>query len=339
MSFDQYRGASPHPPPVMTAAVLERPGAGAVGLREVPVPSPGPGDLLIRVRAAAVNPRDWMMVSGRYPFSWTLPRRAFVLGADVAGEVAVAGSRVRGFRPGDRVFAMQTLSGGLGAFAPWCVVRASVCARIPQVLSFEAAAGIPLAGLTALQGLGRRLAGRRILVIGASGGVGHLAVQIARAAGAEVTGVCSGRNTGFVRGLGCQHVIDYERQAFDAGNRRYYRVFDTIGRESPDRCRQVLEPDGCHVTTVPRRAALRRAVADLGLGWLPGRRPTRLVLVRSSGGHLAELALLAAEGQLECHVDRVWPLSQVDEALAASRTGRARGKLVIRIDQEYCAGY
>jgi NADPH:quinone reductase-like Zn-dependent oxidoreductase len=318
----------------MTAVVLEHPGAGAVLLREMAVPSPGPRDLLIRVRAAAVNPRDWMMVAGRYPFSRTLPRRPFVPGADVAGEVAVAGRRVSGFRPGDRVFAMQTLAGGLGAFAPWCVVRAGVCARIPENLCFETAAGIPLAGLTALQGLGRRLAGRRVLVIGASGGVGHLAVQIARAAGAEVTGVCSGRNVAFARDLGCRHVINYEMAEFDAGSRRYDRVFDTIGRESPARCRQVLMPGGVHVTTVPRRVALRRAAVDLGLGWVPRRRPTRLVLVRSSGPRLAELAALADEGRLKCHVDRTWPLSQVDDALSASRSGRTRGKLVLRIDQD-----
>ncbi len=332
MSVDQNTNPVPGLPLVMTAAVLERPGAGAVDLREVAVPSPGPHDLLIRVRAAGVNPRDWMMVSGRYPFSWTLPRRAFVLGADVAGEVAAAGSSVSGYRPGDRVFAMQTLSGGLGAFASWCVVRAGACARMPEGLTFESAAGIPLAGLTAHQGLGRRLAGRRILVIGASGGVGHLAVQIATAAGAEVTGVCSGRNTGFVRELGCRHVIDYENEAFDGDHHRYDRVFDTIGRESPARCRRILVPGGCHVTTVPRRVALRRAAVDLGLGWLPRRKPTRLVLVRSSRARLDELAGLAEEGRLRCHVERTWPLSRVADALAASRSGRARGKLVLRID-------
>ena len=318
----------------MVAAVVEGCGAGRVELRAVPVPAPGPRDLLVRVRAAGVNPRDWMMVAGNYPFRFTLPRGPFVLGADVAGEVAVAGAAVTGFRPGDRVFGMQTLAGQLGAFAPWCVVRASVCVRIPDDTSDEAAAGLPLAGLTARQGLGAGWPGRRILVIGASGGVGHFAVQIARAQGARVTGVCSGRNVAFAKALGCHRVIDYERASFEAAGERYDLVFDAVGRESPGRCRAVLAPGGIHVTTVPRREALRRAAADLLLGGLPGRRPTRLVLVRSSGRDLDGLARMVAAGRLATRVERVWPLHQVAEALAASRSGRTRGKLVLTLDPD-----
>ncbi len=328
-------GSSPGPAgETMVAAVLDGCGSGRVELRPVPVPVPGPHDVLVRVRAAGVNPRDWMMVAGIYPFRFTLPRGPFVLGADLAGEVAAAGASVRGFRPGDRVFAMQTLAGGLGAFAPWCVIKASACARIPEGMSDEAAAGMPLAGLTARQGLGPGRPGRRVLVIGASGGVGHFAVQIARAEGAWVTGVCSGRNAEFARMLGCHRVIDYERESFATGGARYDLVFDAIGREPPVRCRGVLAPGGSHVTTVPRREALRRAAADLILGRLPGRLPTRLVLVRSSGRDLSALAGMVTAGRLSTRIEKVWPLDRVAEALAASRTGRTRGKLVLRIDPE-----
>jgi NADPH:quinone reductase-like Zn-dependent oxidoreductase len=317
----------------MIAAVVAGCGAGRVELRAVPVPVPGPGEILVRVRAAGVNPRDWMMVAGNYPFRFTLPRGPFVLGADLAGEVAAVGPAVTGFEPGDRVCAMQTLRGQLGAFAPWCTVRASVCAGIPEGLSDEQAAGLPLAGLTARQALGAGRPGRRVLVIGASGGVGHFAVQIASAEGDRVTGVCSGRNMDFAKSLGCDRVIDYERESYEAGG-PYDLVFDTIGREPPGRCRAVLAPGGTHVTTVPRREALRRAAADLLLGRLPGRLPTRLVLVRSSGSDLADLVGMAATGRLVTRVDRVWPLRQVAEALAASRAGRTRGKLVLRTDPE-----
>jgi NADPH:quinone reductase-like Zn-dependent oxidoreductase len=147
-----------------------------------------------------------------------------------------------------------------------------------------------------------------------------------------VTGVCSGRNLEFAASLGCERVIDYEREFFDTGGGRYDLVFDAIGRESPGRCRAVLAPGGRHVTTVPRREALRRAAADLFLGRVPGRLPTRLVLVRSSGRDLNDLARMAAAGRLATRVEKVWPLEAVTDALAASRAGRTRGKLVLRMD-------
>jgi NADPH:quinone reductase-like Zn-dependent oxidoreductase len=146
-----------------------------------------------------------------------------------------------------------------------------------------------------------------------------------------VTGVCSERNVEFVRRLGCREVVNYERERFADTDERYRVVLDAAGRESPAVCRRVLAADGRHVTTVPRREALRRAAADLLLGSLPGRRPTRLVLVRSRGRDLQQIADLAEAGRLRVEIQQVWPLAALGEALAVSRGGHARGKLVVRL--------
>ena len=201
----------------------------------------------MRVRAASVNPADWYAVSGRpyvsRPQVGLLKPKDKRVGTDFAGEVESVGKAVTSFRSGDEVYGARA-----GAFAEYVTVRADrAIAPKPQGLSFEEAAGVPVAALTALQGLrdkGRLAAGQKILINGASGGVGTFAVQIAKALGGEVTGVCSTRNVELARSLGADHVVDYTQEDFTRGDRRYDLLLDVAGSRSFSECKRVLEPDG-----------------------------------------------------------------------------------------------
>ena len=320
----------------MRAVILGRFGGPEVlELEERPRPTPRRDEVLVEVWASSINPRDWLIRSGKYPFQALLPRRPFVPGSDVAGVVVEVGSDVSGFEPGQAVFAMQPTSRGFGAHGEYVAVPATALAPKPQSLSFEEAAGIPLAGLTALQALrddARLREGQSVLVIGASGGVGSYAVQIARALGARVTGVCSARNQELVESLGAERVIDYQTTDPLQDAERFDVVFDVIGKESLKRCDRVLGRDGVYVTTIPRpqqiMAWMRSSVGHrLGLS----RRRSTVVLVRSRGEDLRWLARLAEDGALRTVVDGVLPLEQIAEAHELSRTFRTRGKLILRV--------
>jgi NADPH:quinone reductase-like Zn-dependent oxidoreductase len=322
----------------MRAVILRRFGGPEVlELGEVPRPRPRRDEVLVEVRASSINPRDWLIRSGKYPFQGLLPRRPFVPGSDLAGVVAEAGS-ASAFEPGQAVFAMQPTSRGFGAHGEYVAVPATALAPKPECLSFEEAAGIPLAGLTALQALrddARLREGQSVLVIGASGGVGTYAVQIARALGARVTGVCSARNRELVEGLGAERVIDYQATNPLEHGERFDVVFDVIGKESLERCDRVLRRDGVYVTTVPRRrqiAAWARSAVGHRLGLT--RRRSTVVLVRSRGVDLRWLAGLAEKGALRTVIDRVLPLEEIATAHELSRTFRTRGKLILRISGE-----
>jgi len=320
----------------MKAVVVPRFGPSDVlELVDVPRPEPGPGDVLVEVHAAGVNPRDWLIRSGRYPFRALLPRFPFILGSDVSGVVAAVGGRVRDFRKGQEVYAMVPSSRGFGGYAEYVAVPADAVAPKPSNMSHAEAAGVPLAALTARQALlddARLKPGQRVLILGASGGVGSYAVQIARSHGLEVTGVCSGRNLDFVRGLGAGRVIDYQTEPFLDTGEVYDAVFDVIGKESLKRCASVLTGGGVYVTTIPRPRMFRDSLLSRLRSLLPGeRRKSRVVLVRSRGAELAELARLAEAGELVTHVDRVFPLAEAAAAHDASRTFRTRGKLVLAV--------
>ncbi len=310
-------------------------GSDVLEVGDLPRPVPRRGEVLIAVHAASVNPRDWLIRSGRYVFRALLPRFPLVLGSDVSGVVAGVGAGVRGFRQGQEVYAMQPSSRGFGAYAGAIAVPAAAVAAKPATLSHEEAAGVPLAALTARQALvgdARLQPGQRLLVIGASGGVGHYAVQLGKALGARVTGITSTGNVELVRRLGAERVIDYTRQSFlDAGG-EYDAVFDTIGCESLERCAPVLSRAGVYVTTIPGPGTFL-AAATSRLRSLVSRRQQRssVVLVRSRGSELAELARLAEAGELRTHVDRVFPLERAAEAHDASRTFRTRGKLILKV--------
>ncbi len=295
---------------------------------ERPTPVPRDDQVLIEVHAASVNPRDWLLVEDRYVFAVLAGRLPVVLGSDVAGRVIGLGPRASGFAPGDPVLAMQTLRGRFGGFAEQVAISGKSVAQKPVGLSFEHAAGIGVAGLTALQALrddAKLQPGEHALIIGASGGVGHFAVQLARWMGARVTGVCSGANLELAVRLGCEQVIDYTQQDFRDTVRDVDVVFDTIGRERLGSVRRCLRRGGRYVSTVPNARNTLDQLRTLG----PSRVRSRTVLCSPRSRDLRQLAELAGSGEIEVLIDSVHDLEHTAAALLRSRTKRARGKIVI----------
>ena len=305
-------------------------GSEVLELVEHPDPRPAPGQVVIRMRAASINPRDWMIRSGRYPFRFMLPKLPFVLGSDVAGVVEAVADDVEGLAPGDEVVAMVPSSDGFGAYAELVAVRASVVAKKPAGVSFEDAGALPLAALTALQALrddGGLRAGQRVVVAGASGGVGHYGVQIARRLGAsEVIGVCSAKNADFARELGCDRVIDYREARYEDELRDVDVIFDAIGRTGFARAKKALGPKGVYVSTVPSAGlyvhALRSRLLPIG-------RRAAIVLVRSRRDDLEQLLAWMADGDLRSVIDTREGLENVRALHDHSRSFRTRGKNVI----------
>jgi NADPH:quinone reductase-like Zn-dependent oxidoreductase len=307
-------------------------------LEEVDEPVLKDDQVLVRVHAAAANPRDWHPMRGppyivRPQFGLRRPRQT-LLGGDVAGRVEAVGRDVTRLRPGDEVYAdIET-----GGFAEHVCVPEEVAERKPANLSFEQAAAVPLAALTALQGLrdhGRVQPGQRVLIIGASGGVGTFAVQLAKWLGAEVTGVCSTRNLDLVRSLGADGVVDYTREDFAANGRRYDVVFQLAGTRSPSDCRRALTPrgtltlssgdsDGRWIGPIDRmvKAVVLSPFVPQRLGpFLAKPRREDLVLMRE----------LIEAGTVTPVIDRTYQLRDVPEAIRYLETGRARGKVVITV--------
>lgn len=294
---------------------------------ELPDPVPGPQQLLLDVRAASVNPVDWKRISGKMRLVMPV-RFPTVPGFDVAGVVAAVGPEVR-FAVGDRVHARLRAPGG--AFATKVVADMGVSARMPEGMSFDEAAALPLAGMTALQGLRDRLglpmsgATERVLVVGASGGVGHLAVQLARAAGAHVVGVCSGRNAELVRSLGAHEVVDYTAADAFAGQAPFDVIYDCVGGELGQWTAR-LTPQGRYATAMPGVSVFLRQL------WNPVcARKVRPVMLDANAADLELLDGLYAEGKLKVVVEQRFPLSALAEAWQASMAGRTRGKLVVTV--------
>ncbi|GHJ11382.1 NADPH:quinone reductase [Micromonospora humidisoli] len=310
-------------------------------LAEVDVPVPAADEVLVRVEAAALNAYDWHVMRGdprmaRLALGPTRPR-ARIRGRDVAGRVEAVGIDVRDLRPGDAVFA--DLGDADGAFAEYVCAPATLVAPRPANLTAPQAAALPLAGVTALQGLrdaGRVGPGQRVLVNGASGGVGTLAVQLARVLGATVTGVCSTRNVELVRSLGCAHVIDYTRADFTRGG-RYDVVFDLVGNRSLGALRRALTPTGTLVLSgggVYRGGSLLGPVRLLARGRLlaPFVRQRIVVLTATPGReHLDALRAYAEAGQLTPAIDRTYPLAEVPRAIAYLEGEHARAKVVVTL--------
>ncbi|NRQ33577.1 NAD(P)-dependent alcohol dehydrogenase [Nonomuraea sp. NN258] len=314
-------------------------------LREVERPAPARGEVLVRVRATSVQPYDWHLLRGQ-PYAARLtggggglglrrPRIA-VLGADVAGEVERVGPGVTGFEPGDEVFALAK-QGGFGEYV--CLPQDALV-RKPRTLTFEQAAAIPLAAGTALLALreeGRVSAGQRVLVNGASGGVGTFAVQLAKAFGAHVTGVCSGRNAGLVRSLGADEVIDYTKQDFTREGDRYDVLVDAAGGHRGSACRRVLTSEGAHVLIGgPAGRWLQpmgAIMATLVTGRFAAQRTCLADIVRHPhpGQLLTTLAGLADEGRLMPVIDRVYPFDEIPDAVRYQELGHAAGKVVVTV--------
>ena len=304
-------------------------------LGEVDKPVAGEAEVLVRVHAAGVDQGVWHLMVGM-PYVMRLagfgiraPKNP-LLGYDVAGRVEAVGTNAGLFRPGDEVFGTCR-----GSFAEYAVARADRLASKPDNVSFEEAAVVPISGYAALQAVrehGGVRAGQRVLIIGAGGGVGTFAVQIAKADGAEVIGVCSTAKTEFVRSIGADHVIDYTREEFADGRNRYDVILDIAGNRSLSRLRRALMPRGTLVIV---------GAEDAG-NWLGVGRQLRAAalspFVRQKLGtfiskersrDLEELRQLFEAGALRPVVDRTFPLDEVPDAIRYLRDGRARGKIVI----------
>ena len=312
----------------MKAAVFSRYGGNeVVEIREIPAPVAGPGEVLVKVHAASVNPVDWKVRSGQARI-FTGSNFPKVLGYECAGEIAEAGSGAAMFRRGDRVV-LYTGAKRLGAFAGYACASAGKVYPVPAGISLEHAACLPIAGLTALQSLrdnGRISRGSQVLINGASGGVGHFAVQIAKVFGAEVTAVMSGRNEGFVKELGADRTVDYTKADFTKGRERYDIIFDAVALSSFAACRKVLAPNGIYVTTLPNATIIAQVVTT----FLPGKK-ARIMWVKPNAADIAWMMERITEGKVRVVIDAVYPLDRVTDALAASEGGRTRGKIVLSV--------
>lgn len=296
---------------------------------DIPRPVAGPGQVLVRVLASSVNPVDWKLASGQLRLL-RMVRLPNVPGFDVAGEVVELGPGVTSFSPGDRVHARLAHNRG-AASAEYTVADVAVTARMPAGMDPGEAAGLPLAGMTALQGLrddaGLPLSGatERVLVVGASGGVGHLAVQIARAAGATVVGVCSGRNTELVASLGAHEVIDYTKPDAYRGQAPFDVVFDCVGG-SPWPWLARLAPRGRYASPMPGPTTLLRSLLNPLT-----RKKVRAVMLKTNADDLRILDRLVEAGALRVVVDSRYPLEGLRAAWERSKSGRATGKIVIDV--------
>lgn len=303
---------------------------------EQPRPVPKARQVLVEVFAASVNPRDWLLREGRYVFRHLMRGFPLILGSDVSGVVVELGPDSSLFRPGDAVFGMQTPLGRMGAYAECIAIDERALARKPAGISHEEAAAVPCAALTAfgaLSRIGRTKPGCNVTIIGASGGVGTYATQLAKALGATVSGVTSARNAALVQSLGADRVIDYKTERFETLLREQDLVFDTIGRESLQKCARVLARRGRYVTTIPSVANFAKALSsNLRRTLLMGNaRSAHMVLVRADGEDLSRIASLMAAGTVHSVIDSVYPLSQIRQAHELSRSWRSRGKLVIQV--------
>ena len=327
----------------MKAIAYERFGSPDVlELTEVPVPKVGRGEVLVRVRAASANPWDWHFMRG-LPYIARLSGAGLrtpkhpVLGGDISGEVEKVGSEVTRFRPGDEVFGFV----GFGGFAEYVVSAEGRLAPKPANLTFDQAATVPLAALTALQGLrdvGEIRSGQNVLIVGASGGVGTFAVQIAKWFGAGVTGVCSTRNMEFVRSIGADRVIDYTREDFTRSRRQYDLVFQLAGTTSPAAFRRVLTPKGVLVLSSgdsPGRliGPFGRIIAAVLLSRFVGQ-DMRVLQTKPRNEDLHFLTELIEAGRVTPVIDRTYPLRETPAAIRYLETGRARGKVVISVSRQ-----
>ncbi|GAB3823475.1 NAD(P)-dependent alcohol dehydrogenase [Hymenobacter jeollabukensis] len=307
---------------------LEYGSADVLRYGEQPTPEPRADELLLRVHASSINPVDWKIRRGELKLvsGFGFPQ---IPGRDVAGVVERVGAAVQEFRPGDRVFGMVDSLGG--ANAEYVVLPARVAAALPPNLSFEQAAALPLAGLTALQALrdkGALRAGERVLINGASGGVGTLAVQLARLLGAgSVVATCGARNVGLVRGLGADEVIDYAAHDFTQDHGRYDLIFDAVAHSSYRQSKAALRSGGRYVTTVPNPK-------DLALG-LPlsvfSDKKLRIVVTKDRGPDMRQLAQWLGLGRLRPVIDTAFPLADTAAAHRYSEQGHAAGKIVLTV--------
>jgi NADPH:quinone reductase-like Zn-dependent oxidoreductase len=305
-------------------------------LEEIDTPVVEDGEVLVQVHAAGLAIGDWLVMRGLpYPARMTYGLRKpknIIPGFEVAGHVEAVGTDVKRFQPGDEVFGWCN-----GALAEYVSVSENALAPKPANLTFEQAAAVPISAFTALQGLrdqGQIEAGQKVLVIGASGGVGTFAVQIAKAFGAEVTGVCSTRNVDLVRSIGADHVVDYTQDDFTQGGQRYDLILDTVGNRSLSDTRRALTPRGSLVIVGgsggPWLMGMGRTVRALVLSPFVGQR-LRAFVSTPNTADLKVLKELIEDGKVTPVIDRTYPLGEVREAIGRIGERHTRGKTVITV--------
>jgi NADPH:quinone reductase-like Zn-dependent oxidoreductase len=335
-------GLSAAQEPTMKAIVYCDYGVANLKLEDIEKPVPNDDQILVRVRAASVNPYDWHFVEGtpyvvRVMGVGLRKPKDIRLGVDFAGTVEAVGKNVTNFKPGDEVF-----GGRGGAFAQYICPRASRAVALkPASASFEEAASVNIAGITALQALrdkGKVQPGQKVLINGASGGVGTFAVQIAKSFGADVTGVCSTRNVDLVKSLGADHVIDYTKEDFTKGAERYDVMLDNVGNHSLSECRGVLTPHGKYVLIGGGGASDQGFLGGLGKAlWAVVyskfvNQQMGMMMADANQKDLTILADMMQSGKVKAVIDRTYKLDQVPEAIRYLEQGHARGKVVVTVD-------
>jgi NADPH:quinone reductase-like Zn-dependent oxidoreductase len=303
----------------MQAAVYIKGKSGKViEMKDLDQPVPKRNEVVVRVRAASINPLDWRMKAQRP-------------GVDAAGEVVAAGEAVTRFKPGEAVFGLCK-----GAFAEFAYAAESKLVPKPESISFEQAAAVPIAGLTALQGLrdkGRLQPGQKVLINGAAGGIGTFAVQIAKSFGAHVTGVCSTKNVELVLSLGADRVIDYTRDDFTEDSERYDVLLDNVGNRTLSEMRRVLSPSGkCVMAGAPKELLAMLSRLLKAFAWSPFmRQKFTFFIAKMNRDDLTTLCGLIQAGKLTPAIDRRYPLAETAAAIAYVETGHARAKVVITL--------
>ena len=337
---DCFRHAGPVNNPMKAIVHCEYGGPEVLKLAEVEKPRPTDNQVLVRVRAASVNPLD-LTIRGLWllrPFSGMRKPKDTRLGVDYAGTVEAVGKKVTNFKPGDEVF-----GGKNGAIAEYvCVLADRSVVLKPANMTFEQAASVPVAAITALQGLrdkGKIRAGQKVLINGASGGVGTFAVQIAKAFGTDVTGVCSTRNVDLVKSIGADHVIDYTREDFTKTNQRYDLIYDLVGNHSFSERQRLLNPNGICVMAGVGGAGWHDDFAARLLGELNGYIRSRFVsqkfiayIAQFNKKDMMVLADLMQSGKVRPVIDRTYKLNETADALRYLEQGHARGKVVITLN-------
>ncbi|QIR36344.1 NAD(P)-dependent alcohol dehydrogenase [Tolypothrix sp. PCC 7910] len=312
----------------MKAVVIRRYGSAEVlQYEDVAQPTIKPDQLLVKIHASSVNPVDWKIRQGMLR-SLIWKKFPLILGFDLAGEVVEVGSAVKDFQPGDAIYGSTALPGG--AYAEFAAVSANLVAPKPTNLSYEQAAVVPLAALTALQALrdqGNIHSGQSVLINGAAGGVGIFAVQIAKAFGTEVTGVCSTKNLDVVKSVGADKVIDYTQQDFIKDTSSYDIIFDVVGKRSPADCKRVLKPNGIHITTLPNAESFVQSILTT---FLPGQK-VKFILEKPNTKDLLYLKDLIEAGKIRVVIHRTYPLPELAAAHTESETERAVGKIAIAV--------
>lgn len=300
-------------------------------LKEVEKPIPQDNEILIKVQAASVNPYDWRHLRAdpffiRLMGAGLLKPRHKILGADIAGQVEAVGNNVQQFRPGDEVFG----EGSYGGFAEYACVDENRFVLKPASLTFEEAAAVPMAALTALQGLrdkGQIQARQKVLINGASGGVGTFAVQIAKSFGAEVAGVCSKTKMDLVRSIGADQVMDYTLEDVTKNNQQYDLILDLAAYRSISEYKRILSPSGIYVWA---GGSMARMFQLMFLS-MTGAKNMRLLVAKINQKDLLFIVELLNAGKVKSVIDKRYPLNQTAEALRYLEEGHARGKVVITV--------